>query len=97
MSRPKQVHEVKEGALAHYDHVGFYCEMVGDGSAPLAHTAFLRKALAGMDRAALQARARDAERELYNLGITFTVYSKKDSCAGYHPHPLYVVCTHFPE
>ena len=32
-----------------------------------------------MDRAALQARARDAERELYNLGITFTVYSEKDS------------------
>ena len=26
MSRPKQVHEVKEGALAHYDHVGFYCD-----------------------------------------------------------------------
>ena len=76
----------------------FTATMVGDGSAPLAHTAFRRKALAGMDRAALQARARDAERELYNLGITFTVYSKKDSClSGYHPHPLYVVCTHFPE
>ena len=32
-----------------------------------------------MDFADLQRRAKDAERELYNLGITFTVYSDRDA------------------
>ena len=43
------------------------------------HTAPIRDRLTGMDIAELRQRARDAERELHNLGITFTVYSDKDA------------------
>ena len=30
--------------------------------------------------------------------IADTIFRKIEAClSGYHPHPLYVVCTHFPE
>ncbi|MFP5512635.1 MAG: circularly permuted type 2 ATP-grasp protein [Alphaproteobacteria bacterium] len=46
---------------------------------PAAHTALIRQRLAALDFDELRRRAQDAERELYNLGITFIVYSDKDA------------------
>ena len=32
------------------------------------------------------------------LSDNYEQAAKKEPClSGYHPHPLYVVCTHFPE
>ncbi|WP_428846399.1 circularly permuted type 2 ATP-grasp protein [Azospirillum sp. A26] len=46
---------------------------------PAEHTALIRQRLAALDFDELRRRAQDAERELYNLGITFIVYSDKDA------------------
>ena len=60
-----------------YDAGGYFCEMFGRRG--LGHTREIRKRLDALDIAALRRRARDAERELLNLGITFTVYSDRDA------------------
>jgi len=60
--------------LTRYDPGAFYCEMLGDpANQPV------RDRLASLSVQALQQRAAAAEAELYNLGITFTVYSDKDA------------------
>ena len=53
-----------------YDPLGFYCEMLGNPA-----SAAVRERLARLSIEALKQRAADANAELYNLGITFTVYS----------------------
>ena len=60
--------------LTSYDPGAFYCEMLGDpANQPV------RDRLAGLPVPVLRQRAAAAEAELYNLGITFTVYSDKDA------------------
>ncbi len=49
------------------------------GRRGLSHTRVIRNRLDGLDISGLRRRSRDAERELFNLGITFTVYSDKDA------------------
>ncbi len=53
-----------------YDPQGFYCEMLGSPA-----SAVVRERLAALSIVALKERAAAANAELYNLGITFTVYS----------------------
>ncbi|WP_211112509.1 circularly permuted type 2 ATP-grasp protein [Azospirillum sp. SYSU D00513] len=47
--------------------------------APAEHTALIRQRLAALDFEELRRRAMNAERELFNLGITFLVYSNKNA------------------
>jgi hypothetical protein len=57
-----------------YDPQGFYCELLrGADNTPL------RNRLAGMPTADFKRRAAGAEQALYNLGITFTVYSDSNA------------------
>ena len=74
---PKAAIKTTGGLLAHYDHDDFYCEMFGRRG--LSHTRRIRDRLNGMEIATLRRRAADAERELFNLGITFTVYTDRDA------------------
>lgn len=69
----------RQGLLSDYDPEGFYCELLGMGGAGLPHTDVLRQRIDRQRLKELQRRAADTERELYNLGITFTVYSQKDA------------------
>lgn len=69
----------QQGLLSDYDPEGFYCELLGMGGAGLAHTNILRQRIDRQRLKVMQRRAADTERELYNLGITFTVYSQKDA------------------
>ncbi|MFC7332208.1 circularly permuted type 2 ATP-grasp protein [Rhodocista pekingensis] len=62
--------------LASYDANGFYDELFGGPGTPALHTDPIRSRLGDLDFSDLKRRARDAERELYNLGITFLVYSE---------------------
>src|SRR5271168_1271603 len=54
-----------------YDPAGFYCEMLESPA-----SAGVRERLSGLSIDALKERAAAANAELYNLGITFTVYSE---------------------
>ena len=66
------------GIFAGYDAGLYYCELTDRRAAvePLIAQVAARIEQLGVDD--LRARARDAETELYNLGITFTVYSQGD-------------------
>ncbi len=58
-----------------YDPGAYYCELTarpGDGGS----AALVRKRITTIGLDALRLRARAAERDLFNLGITFTVYSE---------------------
>lgn len=60
--------------LENYDPGRFYCEMLsGLACAPV------RERLGHLSAEALKRRATEAEAELHDLGITFTVYSDKDA------------------
>jgi len=67
-----------ENALAGYDPGGFFCELFGHKGKPPTHTATARERLSQLDIPSLRRRSRDALAELYDLGITFTVYSDRD-------------------
>ncbi len=62
-----------------YDAGGYYCEVFGRTDAPAHHTLPLRERLSRIPVDELRRRARNAENELFNLGVTFTVYSEKDA------------------
>ena len=66
-----------QGLLAGYDRGPYFCELFGPTG--MGHTRKIRNRLDKMDISTLRRRARDAERELFNLGITFTVYSDREA------------------
>jgi uncharacterized circularly permuted ATP-grasp superfamily protein len=69
----------REGLFENYDPAGFFCEMFGNGSASAGHTREIRERLQRMRMSTLHRRAQATDRELFNLGITFTVYSDKNA------------------
>ncbi|MDZ7747611.1 MAG: circularly permuted type 2 ATP-grasp protein [Halofilum sp. (in: g-proteobacteria)] len=72
-------HPERTGLLADYDPGGHFCELYGSRTRPATHTGLLCARLDGIGLDDLRQRARDAELELYNFGITFTVYTHKDA------------------
>jgi uncharacterized circularly permuted ATP-grasp superfamily protein len=62
--------QMNPSVLDGYDPQGFYCEMLQSAASRV-----VRERLSGLSIAALKQRAGNANAELYNLGITFTVYS----------------------
>ena len=66
------------GALAGYDPAGYFCEFA-HCAAESAHGRLIRTRLDALGLAELTHRARAAEAELYNQGITFTIYSDGDA------------------
>jgi uncharacterized circularly permuted ATP-grasp superfamily protein len=69
----------REGLFSQYDPGEFFCEMFGNSEHPAGHTHEIRERLARMKPSALRRRARASDRELFNLGITFTVYSDRNA------------------
>lgn len=65
-------------SFAGYDPGAFYCELTGGAGAPAAHAAPILERIRSIPLDELRRRAREAEHELYNLGITFTVYTDRD-------------------
>lgn len=68
----------KAGALAGYSSSGHFCELEHCVEHS-AHGSLIRKRLDSLGLAELTHRARAAEAELYNQGITFTIYSDGDA------------------
>lgn len=69
----------RNGLFRDYDPGPFYCEMLGSRTSPATHTGDILERLDRLRPGALQRRARATDRELFNLGITFTVYTDKDA------------------
>ncbi len=67
------------GLFLDYDPGGFFCEMFGSADQPAHHNEEIRARLSRMKPSGLRRRARATDRELFNLGITFTVYSDKNA------------------
>ena len=65
--------------LDEYDAGSFYCELLGNPQNPNPALTKLWHRLQQMELADLSARSKDAERELFMLGITFTVYSDRNA------------------
>ncbi|MEJ0017798.1 MAG: circularly permuted type 2 ATP-grasp protein [Acetobacteraceae bacterium] len=63
------------GVLAEYDPGSLFCEMLRPGEPAHPALALLRERLQHLPIDALRRRAADAERDLLERGITFTVYS----------------------
>ena len=72
-------HPDSVSALDGYDPREFFCELLGADKQPNQLVAPLWHSLQTSDLGLLRQRAADAERELFNLGITFTVYTDKDA------------------
>jgi len=66
------------GLLEDYDAGGYYCEIFGAAKRPALHTRTVRERIDALSLAELRRRAQAAERELYNLGVTFTVYTSRE-------------------
>ncbi len=62
-----------------YDADAFYCELLGDRDNPNRDLTKLWHRLQQMELTDLASRAKDAERELFMLGITFTVYNERNA------------------
>jgi len=63
--------------LDNYDPGQYYCELLGIPERRNRHLTALWHRLQQLELAQLRERAEDAERELFTLGITFTVYSDR--------------------
>jgi uncharacterized circularly permuted ATP-grasp superfamily protein len=85
-SLAEEPHRV-QGLLDGYSKNGFFCELM-DCTAHDPALALIARRLAAMDPAELCRRAGIAEAELYNQGITFTVYSDKDAIDRILPFDL---------
>lgn len=70
---PPQPHTL----LQAYEPDGFYCELCGTSGRE--DTREIRRRLDQFELRDLRRRAKEADRELFNLGITFTVYFDRDT------------------
>ena len=71
------VNGTRTDLLQDYQPGPYFCEMLGLPDHPATYTEQLRNRLSQIDIATLRARAHDADEELLNLGITFTVYTDR--------------------
>jgi uncharacterized circularly permuted ATP-grasp superfamily protein len=63
--------------LDNYNPLHYYCELLGSAENRNRHLTTLWHRLQQLELQKLRERAEDAERELFTLGITFTVYSDR--------------------
>ena len=63
------------GSMQGYDPGGFFCEMLRSGQMSHQTLSLLLSRLTSLPIESLRRRALDAERDLLERGITFTVYS----------------------
>jgi uncharacterized circularly permuted ATP-grasp superfamily protein len=74
--------------LDNYDPGPFFCELLGTPGNRDRNLTTLWQSLQRMELSDLSGRAKDAERELFMLGITFTVYSERNAIDRILPFDL---------
>jgi uncharacterized circularly permuted ATP-grasp superfamily protein len=78
MNRPR-ISLPGPGLMSGYDPSVYFCELLSQRDDGAAALALIAERLNGLDPDDLRRRAARAEKELFDLGITFTVYSEKDA------------------
>jgi len=68
-----------KGLLEGYDSNGFFCELAPWRAEESRELGLILRRLNGVDLKDLRRQARQVDTDLYNLGVTFTVYSDKDA------------------
>jgi uncharacterized circularly permuted ATP-grasp superfamily protein len=78
----------RSGLLSAYDSGDFYCELLG--SPTTAHPVFeiIERQLSTISESELRNRAVAAENDMFDLGVTFTVYSEKSAIDRVFPFDL---------
>ncbi|MCH4023139.1 MAG: circularly permuted type 2 ATP-grasp protein [Acetobacter sp.] len=76
------------GLFSSYKIPEFFCELTHSGDQPDPQIELIRKRLDALSAEELNTRAEHAARELYNLGITFTVYTERDAIDRILPFDL---------
>ncbi len=80
--------QTSPGLLEGYDSQRFFCELMNALKPDDQELALIRSRLNHFNLPELRRRASAAEAELYNLGITFTVYSDRDAIDRILPFDL---------
>ncbi|MBI1206709.1 MAG: circularly permuted type 2 ATP-grasp protein [Azospirillum sp.] len=65
--------------MSAYDPGGFYDELFGGKENRAGHTELIRRRLDAVNLADIRSRSADAERDLFNLGITFLINSDREA------------------
>ncbi len=78
----------RQALFGGYDHGAFFCEYARDDGRQDPAVAAICARFARIDVAELRRRAAFAQAELFNLGITFTIYSDRDAIDRVLPFDL---------
>jgi uncharacterized circularly permuted ATP-grasp superfamily protein len=78
----------RSGLLSKYDSGKFYCELLGPPSSPHAVIDSIERQLSDISEIELRNRALAAENDMFDLGVTFTVYSDKSAIDRVFPFDL---------
>jgi uncharacterized circularly permuted ATP-grasp superfamily protein len=78
----------RSGLLSNYDSGDYYCELLGSDTTP--HSVFdvIERQLSTISEKELRNRAVAAENDMFDLGVTFTVYSEKSAIDRVFPFDL---------
>ncbi|NHN87642.1 circularly permuted type 2 ATP-grasp protein [Acetobacter conturbans] len=85
---PASAAQSPEGLFSAYRNGPFFCELTNSGAPPDPRIELILERLNALPLDDLRKRAAQAEQELYNLGITFTVYSERDAIDRILPFDL---------
>jgi len=69
----------RSGLLSNYDSGDYYCELLGSAATPHPVFEIIEQQLSTISEEELRNRAVAAENDLFDLGVTFTVYSEKSA------------------
>jgi uncharacterized circularly permuted ATP-grasp superfamily protein len=78
----------RAGLLRGYDAGKYYCELLGSSSSPHPVIEVIERQLSTISEKELRNRATVAENDLFDLGVTFTVYSEKTAIDRVLPFDL---------
>ncbi len=78
----------RAGLLRGYDAGKYYCELLGSTTSPHPAIEIIERQLSTISEEELRNRATVAENDLFDLGVTFTVYSEKSAIDRVFPFDL---------
>ncbi len=80
--------ETRSGLLCGYDAGKYYCELLGSSAHPHPAVEVVERQLSTISEEELRNRAVAAENDMFDLGVTFTVYSEKSAIDRVFPFDL---------